>query len=88
MFASLHFEDSLGMGDAVSAVTVWTQWTDDLDACWKATLSTLPEGLQDLYTDGLLAKLFIKANRISNRLFPKGGRKRAVLKKLTGIFLH
>jgi hypothetical protein len=88
MFASLQFEDSLGMGDAVGAVTVWTQWTDDLDACWKATLSTLPEGLQDLYTDGLLAKLFIKANRISNRLFPKGGRKRAVLKKLTGIFLH
>ena len=86
IFASLPFEDDIGLGKALRALDLWNDeirwrgvWQND-----GAPSASLPPALSDLYTDGLFVKLYAKLNK----WFPKGGRKREFIKKIASLFLH
>ena len=84
LFRCVVFEDDIGAGKAISIVDAWR--SEIRDGCpiqiKNADNSIVP--LHDIYMDGY----FVKAYRMINKWFPKGGRKRELIKRIAGIFIH
>lgn len=83
IFSTLPFEDDLGLGKLSSSLDFWNNEINirnfAISYSGDNTLGILP----DLYVDGY----FVKFYHVINRLFPKGGRAREVIKKIAGLFL-
>lgn len=85
IFSTLKFEDKLGMLEIFTALEVWNNDIMAHGLVTRGTFqSTLPANLSDMYLDGL----FVKFYKIMNRWFPKGGRKRELVKKIAGLFIR
>lgn len=86
IFSTLTFEDTLGEGSVLNALDFWNHdiGVHGLNSASANGGTILPTELSDLYIDGL----FVKFYRIMNRWFPKGGRKRELIKRIVNIFVH
>lgn len=85
VFATLPFEDSLGMGDQINAEAFWErEITNHTPAEQHGYMLSLPSELSDLYLDGVFVKLYRKCNK----WFPKGGRTRCMIKRILRVFLR
>ncbi len=86
LFRCVSFEDDLGVGHDVSLTDVW-QANMRAAYPWEAVgqdMGQLAGELSDLYLDGYFVKMYRKINK----LFPKGGRKRELMKRIAGLFMH
>ena len=90
MFSSMMFEDTLGNQEGI--VDIFSRWNDWISRngltpennMYISRMPAIPSELQELYMDGLFVKLYKKINKI----FPKGGRAREVVKKIAKIFIR
>lgn len=86
IFSTLEFEDKLGMGRKVNALTLWNREIEmhDFIDCGGISVRSLPLELADIYEDGL----FVKFYKAMNKWFPKGGKLRNMVKRFAAIFIH
>lgn len=83
LFSTLPFEDDLGEGKRIKALEFWNQETCIKNLNLGNSVINNSTFLPDLYADGY----FVKFYHMTNRLFPKGGKSREILKKIAGLFL-
>ena len=83
LFSTLPFEDDLGEGKIIKALEFWNQETYIKNLNLGNSGMNNSTFLPDLYADGY----FVKFYHMTNRLFPKGGKSREILKKIAGLFL-
>lgn len=84
LFSTLSFEDDLGEGKRIKALEFWNQETYIKNLNLGNSVMNNSTFLPDLYADGY----FVKFYHMTNKLFPKGGKSREILKKIAGIFLR
>lgn len=84
IFSTLPFEDDLGEGKVLNALEFWNN--EVYKRNYNSSLSGVSPTsvLPDLYVDGYFVKFYNKMNK----MFPKGGKMRSIVKKLASIFLH
>ena len=84
IFLTLPFEDNIGEGKVFKALDFWNNEISCISAKKIDNNSLLGNELAGLYFDGL----FVKFYKLMNKIFPKGGKARPVVKKIAGIFIH
>lgn len=85
IFATLPFEDDLGEGKTMNAVEFWEREISSRDFTSKTSyVSSGVTGdiLPGIYIDGY----FIKLCEILNKIFPRGSKRRNILKKGASVF--
>ncbi len=84
IFSTLPFEDDLGegVGKSINGLDFWNKELSSRNLTVGYVGSSGPSILPDLYMDGYFVKFYNKMNKI----FPKGGRAREVVKKVVAIF--
>ena len=85
VFSSLPFEDNLGEGRILKALDFWNS---EIDArgVWQGGggyVMPLPLEFRDMAADSLYVKFY----RFINERFPKGSRKREVIKNIGKLFI-
>lgn len=87
LFSTLTFEDALGEGKTVKALDFWNNEIAKRGLCTDGQSGAnraIPAELSDLYMDGL----FVKFYRKINMWFPKGGRAREIIKRISSVFVR
>lgn len=88
IFSTLKFEDKLGDGKVLKALDFWNNETVvhglTQELCAGEQMRNLPQEFEDIYMDGLFVKFYKKINK----WFPKGGKKRDVVKKIVSAFVR